>query len=246
MKRELILLQQQIVCLKKDYDKEIKNIKDRLSACCDKEPDPDLHPPVVDAGDTVLVELPNNTCFLVGTVQNSDGYITSVEWSLVSGPTSVVIVNPNNLLTSVTGLTEEGVYVFKLKATNNFDLSGQDTVVVSVIPAVNLFMSYWGWSDSNIVEELSDITSLQKSQLFVTNNSIIADFRENMLPKYLIMAEPISEPEKTKWFITTFNKGNIGGTNNFFGTPIIVSGYRVYISNYKTQQTEDKIEFKIG
>jgi parallel beta-helix repeat protein len=88
--------------------------------------------PVADAGGNGTVTLPNNSVFLTGTGSDTDGTISSYEWSQVSGPAEGNITNPNSAPTSVTGLTE-GTYVFELKVTDNEGATGTSTVQINVV-----------------------------------------------------------------------------------------------------------------
>lgn len=87
-------------------------------------------PPVVNAGSNELVTLPANSVEVSGSVQ---GVVTSTAWSQVSGPSTATIATPNNLTTTINNLVE-GVYVFRLSATNAAGTASA-TITVTVNPA---------------------------------------------------------------------------------------------------------------
>lgn len=107
-------------------------------------------------------------------------------------------------------------------------------------------IALWGWKNT-IPTGTGDITVLQASGAFTPGGTLTADFRANSTPLYLIMAEPSTEPAKTKWFGDATNYGDIGNINtDLFGPPTIIGSYRVYISVYKTYNTQSTIQFKVS
>lgn len=117
--------------------------------------------------------------------------------------------------------------------------------VTNNLPPVQQYTAYWGWLDAKATLTLSDIQGLQGSGLFVDQQDILADYTSNTEPKYLVFAEPISQPLKTKWYVSTTNKGTIGrNADDLFGSPVTVDGYRYYMTNWKTQQQDSLIIFK--
>lgn len=91
--------------------------------------------PTVNAGADKNITLPVNSVDLIGTVTDSDGTITSTVWTKVSGP-SASIVSTNTLSTSVTNLVQ-GIYVFRLTATDNDGATANDDIQVVVNPATS-------------------------------------------------------------------------------------------------------------
>lgn len=131
----------------------------------------------------------------------------------------------------------------------NLDVVRSDNVCIAPLDVienpVETFIAYWGWVDSvEEVNSLETIQALQGNKTLPINSNVSADYRQNSVPKYLIMAEPITEPVKTKWYGSTLNQGTIGvNEDDLFGTPSTVDGMRVYSTAYKTQQTETTINF---
>jgi gliding motility-associated-like protein len=85
----------------------------------------------VNSGPDINLNLPTNSTAITGTASTELGTITSYSWTKVSGPT-VTIANATTPTVSLTNLVE-GVYIFRLTATNNSGDSGYDEVKVTVI-----------------------------------------------------------------------------------------------------------------
>ena len=89
-------------------------------------------PPTVSAGSDVTITLPVSTTTLTGTAAGTNGAtISSTTWSQVSGPATATIVSVGNLATVVNALVQ-GVYSFRLTATDNHGQSSSATVNVTV------------------------------------------------------------------------------------------------------------------
>jgi len=91
---------------------------------------PQNQPPLVDAGDDVLVNL-SESAFLFGTVTD-DGLPGpyTVAWSQVSGPGTASFTEPNNTSTNVT-FSEKGEYVLRLTADDG-ELQAHDDLTATV------------------------------------------------------------------------------------------------------------------
>lgn len=112
------------------YDSEV--IISQIVASCQE-----LEPPLADAGVDQLIELPTDSVNVDGSgSSDSDGVITTYLWEKISGG-AATITNPNNAMTSITGL-EEGSYVFRLTVTDDDGLVDTDflTVQVDPVPAI--------------------------------------------------------------------------------------------------------------
>ena len=90
-------------------------------------------PPIAQAGNDIILQLPLDTIHLDGSASVDVRGITSYEWTKISGPASFEIVNPSSAMTSVKKLVE-GVYTLNLKVTNYSGLSSSDIVYVVVLP----------------------------------------------------------------------------------------------------------------
>lgn len=97
-------------------------------------PPPGNVPPVVNAGANQVITLPTSSVILNGTGQDPDGTIAGIKWEKVSGG-AATIVNPNSLVTQVTGLVA-GMYVFRLTLTDDDNDIASSTTNVEVKAAV--------------------------------------------------------------------------------------------------------------
>ena len=93
--------------------------------------------PVANAGTNQTITLPSNSVTLNGgNSKDADGSITSYAWSKVSGPSQGGITNAGSVSTTATNLAQ-GTYIFKLTVTDNNNVTGSDSVVITVNPILN-------------------------------------------------------------------------------------------------------------
>ncbi len=113
--------------------------------------------PVVNAGSDIVIYEPHNTASLDGDASDSDGSLTSIVWTQVQG-SATTIVSPGALFTQVNGLAQ-GVYAFRLTATDDDGASAFDEVTVTVMPAsANQPPSANGGADQIIKLPLNTVT----------------------------------------------------------------------------------------
>ncbi|MCB0493061.1 MAG: gliding motility-associated C-terminal domain-containing protein, partial [Cyclobacteriaceae bacterium] len=86
-------------------------------------------PPVVFAGNDTTLVLPNDFLSLTGTVMVTEGFITNYEWEQIAGPPIMLVTEYPAV--SISDLLP-GNYTLRFTATDNFDASGSDDLVVSV------------------------------------------------------------------------------------------------------------------
>jgi len=131
------------------------------------------------------------------------------------------------------------------------DMAGNPTQAIINYPILNLVQAastgtaYYGWRD-NFAFVLPEQIEAGTPITFTLGGTIEADYRANSQFKYLWMAEPVSEPIKTKWYGSPTNNGNIGGSGDLFYTFQTIGNYRVYVTAYKTKQTQTKIQFLVN
>ncbi len=87
--------------------------------------------PVVNAGIDQTISLPANSLALSGSATDANGTIASYSWTRVSGPAPFTFNNSSASDPTVSNL-EEGVYTFRLTATDNEGLSSFDDIQVTV------------------------------------------------------------------------------------------------------------------
>ncbi|SFR48349.1 PKD repeat-containing protein [Robiginitalea myxolifaciens] len=91
-------------------------------------------PPVVDAGPDQTITLPTNVVVLNGSATDPDGgAIVAYLWTQESGPAAATLTDANTASLTAADLVE-GVYVFRLTATDDEDQTGFDEVTVTVLP----------------------------------------------------------------------------------------------------------------
>lgn len=143
---------------------------------------------------------------------------------------------------------DSGVYKVAVSNSCATVYSATIDVTIDVPPVVTHFTGYWG-SVANIddIVDLTDIQGLQFSNSSaVHNNNFSANFTSFTDPSILVYAEPTTELIKTKWFGTELNKGNIGGGTDLFAIKTSITGWRVYYTQFATQQNDTSIIFKIS
>jgi hypothetical protein len=93
---------------------------------------PPSTPPVSNAGDDVVLTIPNTTAYLNGNRSTAPGgTITTYNWSKVSGPTQYKIVSPDAPSTYINSLVQ-GSYVFRLTIKDNNGATAVDDLMITV------------------------------------------------------------------------------------------------------------------
>ncbi|MCD9017741.1 alpha/beta fold hydrolase [Parachryseolinea silvisoli] len=87
-------------------------------------------PPVVNAGADQIITLPQSSTIVTGTASD-DGTISQYLWSQVSGPSSTISDTQLPQIT-VSGLSQPGVYVYRLVATDDKGATGLDEMQITV------------------------------------------------------------------------------------------------------------------
>jgi gliding motility-associated-like protein len=88
--------------------------------------------PTADAGDDIIIYLPENSVKISGGGNDVDGEIVAYLWEKVSGP-AITIAAADKPGLDLSNLVE-GVYEFKLTVTDNEAATGSDNVMVFVHP----------------------------------------------------------------------------------------------------------------
>ncbi len=90
-----------------------------------------LTPPVANAGNSQVTQLPASSVTLTGSGTSSNGNIVGYLWSLVSGPNVPVIATPSAPTTTVSNLTT-GTYLLQFMVIDEAGLTGVDTASILV------------------------------------------------------------------------------------------------------------------
>jgi hypothetical protein len=126
--------------------------------------------PTANAGADQTITLPTTTATLSGTGLDLDGTIASYLWTKVSGPTGGAITTPAAASTGLTGLTA-GIYVYRLRVTDNLGATGDDTVTITVNAAAFVFTAQP--TSQTVVEGAT-----------VTLNATVANGSPNYTPRW--------------------------------------------------------------
>jgi gliding motility-associated-like protein len=87
--------------------------------------------PTADAGSTKTITLPTNTANFNGSGTDTDGTISSYEWTQLNGPEPATLSNANTVnVTVVVGVN--GTYTFRLTVTDNEGATAYDDVQLNV------------------------------------------------------------------------------------------------------------------
>ncbi|MFL5789597.1 MAG: PKD domain-containing protein, partial [Flavisolibacter sp.] len=94
-------------------------------------PQPPASRPVANAGQDIIISLPNSNVVLSGSASDSGSVITSYHWTELSGPSSATLINPDSASTTASGLTS-GNYQLQLMVTDSIGNISTDTIKVTV------------------------------------------------------------------------------------------------------------------
>lgn len=100
---------------------------------------PANQPPVANPGANINLVWPSNSVTLNGGGSDPDGYITSYQWTPLSGSAGYSIQNAGTAAATITNLSA-GSYIFNLKVTDNNGATASSNIVINVNmpPVINL------------------------------------------------------------------------------------------------------------
>jgi hypothetical protein len=91
----------------------------------------DNTPPAVYAGTDLIINLPTTQANISGQVSDKEGGPVNISWTKLSGPAGDNINSPNTANTMISNLSQ-GVYLYRLTATDGGGLSSSDEMVIIV------------------------------------------------------------------------------------------------------------------
>jgi hypothetical protein len=94
-------------------------------------PAPAPAPPVANAGADKIISLPSSSSDFTASATDSDGQISSYQWTKISGP-SATLSNTSSKTLSVSNATTTGTYTFRVTVKDNANLQDTDDVVLTV------------------------------------------------------------------------------------------------------------------
>jgi hypothetical protein len=216
----------------------------------------------------INVAAPANACPMVNGVEVTDitantanirliipGDISKVAGYTViltadnEAPKTFVAVGLNPVVNAI-GLTANKRYVVGV-ITNCAGDSTSDTFNGGnffTAGAAGNFRAFWGVLDNSGLLSVDTIKASAHFADFADGADVAADWTYNTASKFLWLAIPAAQSNKTKWYGTEQNRGDIGAFPNTFAAPVNVSNgsesFDFYISNFKTIQRNTPIEFR--
>ena len=88
-------------------------------------------PPQAMAGEDMMIQLPEDSCWLLGKASDKESNIKNYNWKKISGPAGSYFTSPDSIKTKVSKLVK-GIYAFELTVTDEELLFDKDTVTVTV------------------------------------------------------------------------------------------------------------------
>lgn len=200
----------------------------------------------VDQLSPTCANLSNIVATKTGSSTASVSYLTNNEgatfkYSLDGGSEVDITSNPftiSGLSTAVHTLT---ISVYN---SNNVVCGTDDGIIdMTVAPQITV---HWTAQDSNTLPTGSQILAWPNNADYTSGGTLTADYTEyNTSPKYLLFAEPLTEPEKTVYYFSEDDKGFIG-VDGPWAEGVEIGSFRVYITNYPTQTGDLPLQFKIS
>lgn len=117
-------------------------------------------PPIAYAGPDQSFNLPTTTATLTGSGTSTDGTIVSYAWTKLSGP-SCSITSASSASTGITAMSTAGTYVFQLLVTDNYTLTGTDTIsiIVADLEDIDIVGTMAAGSDNFTIQFASNIAA---------------------------------------------------------------------------------------
>jgi gliding motility-associated-like protein len=129
------------------------------------------NPPQANAGEDITTPLPVSKLTLVGSGTDTDGTILHYQWSQVSGPDGVSLVQESDGKLHLSNL-EEGSYIFNLTVKDDKNLTGTDEVIVKIIPEISTLETLPRYFSPN-GDGINDYWEWPQVELFANSQLII-------------------------------------------------------------------------
>lgn len=120
--------------------------------------------PIANAGSDIVITLPTNQAKLDGSKSKDTlGVIKNYLWQQVAGPSPSFLSSPTDVITNANELIE-GAYTFRLKVTNDRNVSDYDDVIVTI--------------NKSLIEQVTQPTTTTATPLFtgIMNNGSITTY----------------------------------------------------------------------
>jgi hypothetical protein len=110
-------------------------------------------------------------------------------------------------------------------------------------PSPDSYVAKWGWNTTGELPTFDEITDFPGEGTFEDGEDVVANFAGSTIPRYLIMAEPLTTDIKTRWYVNDLVQEVINNASTFRVLGY-VDGYRVYMTAFATQFTQP-VRFKL-
>jgi len=186
-------------------------------------------PPTANAGSDITITLPTNSVILDGSAQDTDGMITSLAWSKVSG-------GSYNLVGSTLSNLVEGVYVFRLTATDNDGATATDDITITVKPQpspITSFVLVDATTEKDILT-IVDGQTISLKTLPTTKLNIRANATPEIKSAVLVLSGTQAKTVKDKGVPFTLQGDAGNGSNYNYGNwnPPALGAYTLKVTPY--------------
>lgn len=178
--------------------------------------------PIAVAGPDQVIYLPLDNAIVDGSGSTDpDGTIVSYLWTKISGPTSLIVVNPNLAKTSINQLVQ-GTYLFELLIKDNGGLSAKDTMQITVnaapifiLPGCNMSLTPIG----NLSIARKDILTASAG-----NKILFAGGISSISPFVISSRVDIYDMASQTWSMAELSLGRVDMAVAVVGTKIFFAG----------------------
>jgi hypothetical protein len=214
-------------------------IKKLVTAVCDLSDRIDqLSPSCANLSNIVATKTGSTTASVSFLTNNSSA---TFKYSLDGGDVVDITSNPftiSGLSTSVHNIT---ISVYN----SNSVVCGTDDGIIDMTTAPQITV-YWTAQVSNTLPTESELLAWPNNADYTSGGTLTADYVPyNTAPKYLLFAEPFTEPAKTVYYFSSDDNGFIGSSGPW-ADGVHIGAFRVYITNYPTQTADLPLQFKVS
>jgi poly(3-hydroxybutyrate) depolymerase len=156
--------------------------------------------PFVTSGGDRIIEIPAGAFYITGDYFDSDGTMTDVSWTKVSGP-SVILEQTNTTTLKLTHLNV-GTYVFRLSVTDNDGASADDTMQLTVLSQA-----------SSLAISSISLTDADEQVIRVLLQDDVIDLTQIGTARINIVAEGTAGTRSIKFSVNAFDRISLSNTS---------------------------------
>ncbi len=177
-------------------------------------------PPTVNAGSDQTVTIDTASVTFNAVITQGSGTITSISWEQISG-TQATLTNADTANLTVTGIAL-GTIGLQLTVTDSNGFVVSDEVTLTTVGTITMIR--WGAFDTE--PDLTTVTLPNNMVVPTGSTEITIPFGETAANKFIAWSQPTAEPDKTQWFNTAFNYGEV--PDGVFKAKVVASGNDIY------------------